>query len=306
MNKSHPLKVVYAERQVADPGFQPLTEQGYTPSPSANKPKEVAHVLQKTPEFNVEFVDPVPVTIEDIKRCHSPSYVDGVMNLRLPNGFGTISQSVVDSLPYTNGAQYTAARLATPDNPTCALVSGFHHAGYHGWDNLGWFCTFNGLLITAAKLLAEGMSKVAIIDCDMHWGNGTDDILQKLPELASSVVHLTFGKFFTNPSHAENYLMWLEPHQIVHQVLTTGRPDVILYQSGADVHVDDPYGGVLTTEQMFERDLRMFKIAKDLGIPLAWNLAGGYQISADGGINKVIELHLNTFRAYKQVYEGGV
>lgn len=51
-----------------------------------------------------------------------------------------------------------------------------------------------------------------------------------------------------------------------------------------------------------ERDRRMFCIAKDLNIPIAWNLAGGYQIDADGSFRKVIDLHMNTFLAAKEVY----
>jgi acetoin utilization deacetylase AcuC-like enzyme len=299
------VKVVYSEKQVADTGQQPISQIGYTASPSANKPRQVAAALRETAieGLEIEFVEPVALTVGDFKMCHSDDYVDGVMSLRLKNGFGTISQSVVDSLPYTNGAQYTAARLATVDSPTCALVSGFHHAGYDGWEKLGWFCTFNGLLIAAAKLVAEdGMKKVAIIDCDMHYGNGTTDILEQLPELAVSVEHLTFGRYFDSPKDAEKYLAALEPDGRVEQLLKRTKPDLVIYQSGADVHVDDPYGGVLTTEQMYERDLRMFRIAKRLDIPLTWNLAGGYQVEADGSIAKVLGLHLNTFKACQKVY----
>lgn len=81
------------------------------------------------------------------------------------------------------------------------------------------------------------------------------------------------------------------------------RPDRIIYQAGADTHVDDPYGGLLTEEQMMERDWNMFTIAKNLGIPIAWNLAGGYQVAEDGSIDKVINLHLNTFRMAMEVYK---
>ena len=48
---------------------------------------------------------------------------------------------------------------------------------------------------------------------------------------------------------------------------------------------------------MASRDATIFKLAKEAGIPLAWNLAGGYQRDPDGGISKVVDLHLNTFRA---------
>ena len=297
------IKVIYSEKQVSDPGLQPISQKGYTASPSANKPKEVAAAL-KASNFNIEFIEPDPLIRDDFKLAHDKDYVDGVMDLKLENGFGTISQSVVDSLPYTNGAQYTAAKLATKDTPTCALVSGFHHAGHAGWKGLGYFCTFNGLIITAAKLAQES-KKTFILDCDMHWGNGTHDCLNKLTELKRNIEHLSFGKFFTNPIPYRAYLEWLGPDGFVNKLLNNNKPNLIIYQAGADVHVDDPYGGVLTTEQMYERDLRVFKLAKKFEIPITWNLAGGYQVGEDGNIDKVIELHMNTFKACNEVYFNG-
>lgn len=68
---------------------------------------------------------------------------------------------------------------------------------------------------------------------------------------------------------------------------------VVLYQAGADPHIDDPLGGFLTTQQMAERDAQMFKGLKGRGVPVAWVLAGGYQ----DPLLKVIDLHVNTMRA---------
>ena len=76
--------------------------------------------------------------------------------------------------------------------------------------------------------------------------------------------------------------------------------DVILYQAGADPHVDDPLGGWLTTEQLRERDRRVFESAQRLGVPIAWNLAGGYQEP----LSKVLEIHDNTMRECERVYGG--
>jgi len=298
------MKVFYSEKMVADQGEQ---SYGGIQSPSAKKPKQIAEALKSLD--NIQFIEPNPLSIDDFKLSHDPDYVDGVMSLQLENGFGSKSQSVVDSLPYTNGAMYDAAKAATLGGPTCALVSGFHHAGYNGWKNLGWFCTFNGLTIAAYKMLKEGYSKIAIIDCDMHWGNGTDNILNHEPSFHSNsihepILHISFGRYLHQPQQAERYLQWLSPKEKVYEALYLHKSNVILYQAGADVHVNDPYGGVLTTEQIYERDIRMFSIAKELNIPIAWNLAGGYQIEADGSIDKVIEIHLNTFKACKQVYGG--
>jgi acetoin utilization deacetylase AcuC-like enzyme len=289
------MKVFYSDKLVAVQGKQSF---GQIQSPSARKPKEIAQAISSLP--GIEFVEPNPLTIEDIKLCHDPAYVDGVMDLSIENGFGTKEKSICDSLLYTNGAMYDAVSSATANAPTCALVSGFHHAGYLGWQGLGYFCTFNGLMIAALKSLPK---KIAIIDCDMHWGNGTDDILERNPQFKDHVIHVSFGRIFTHPSQAQNYLSWLEPDEIIEVALHSFNPDIIIYQAGADVHIDDPYGGVLTTEQMFERDRRVFSIAKRFDIPLAWNLAGGYQIDANGSIQKVIDLHLNTFKACQEVYE---
>ncbi len=58
--------------------------------------------------------------------------------------------------------------------------------------------------------------------------------------------------------------------------------DVLLYQAGADPHIDDPLGGWLTTEQLRERDRSVFQTCRERGIPVAWNLAGGYQRCKSG------------------------
>jgi acetoin utilization deacetylase AcuC-like enzyme len=78
--------------------------------------------------------------------------------------------------------------------------------------------------------------------------------------------------------------------------------DLILYQAGADPHVDDPLGGWLTTEQLRERDRRVFAAAVEWHVPVAWNLAGGYQRTEDGGIGPVLEIHRNTMRECAAAY----
>lgn len=286
------IKVIYNTAVVADSGSKV--------SPSAIKPKLFAEYLQAS-EYKdiIEFVEPQPITIRDVLRCHDPQYVEDIISLRRPNGFGTKSQSVVDSLPWTNGAMYTATKLAyETKQPTCAIVSGFHHAGYKGFENLGYFCTFNGLMIAAMKLIADdGAKKVSIVDCDMHWGNGTDDILDKLQPI--NITNISFGKYFGTYPSPENYLLYFAN---VKQQLSVFKPDTIIYQSGADVHVDDPFGGLLTEDQMYERDKIMFQMAKDLNIPITWTLAGGYQRDKDGGCSYVLKLHVNTFKACKEIY----
>lgn len=76
--------------------------------------------------------------------------------------------------------------------------------------------------------------------------------------------------------------------------------DVVLYQAGADAHEDDPLGGWLTTEEMVERDRIVFETLARKGIPVAWNLAGGYQEP----IERVLGLHSDTMRVALEVERG--
>jgi len=258
---------------------------GFSPSPS--KPALLAAQLPAS-----FLVAPRPATRQDLERAHEPNYVKGILNGRTPNGHGNRDLKLAATLPYTCGAMLDACRYARPDRPTAALVSGFHHAG---WGFGGGFCTFNGLMVAALAMLDEGRAeRVAIIDADAHYGNGTDDILKGEPN-RHQIYHYTFGRHFHRRDDGQDYLIAMLEQE---DALRDFAPDLIIYQAGADPHIDDPLGGVLTTDQMAARDLCMFTIARNLGIPIAWNLAGGYQEP----IQKVLDLHHQTFRMAQEVY----
>jgi acetoin utilization deacetylase AcuC-like enzyme len=258
-------------------------------SPSAEKPEHVLAAWQAAGlPLTVHGV--TAATEDDLCLAHDPAFVRGVLDQTVENGFGDTSPDVAASLPYTTGAMIDAARSALEAGVACAPVSGFHHAGYDCADG---FCTFNGLVVTARKLLDEGIVKrVLILDCDMHYGDGTDAIIKRL-HLDEAIHNATFGRWFREPCQADAYLKRL--HETVYRF---GSYDLILYQAGADVHVNDPLGGVLTTAQMIERDRLVFEAARSSGTPLAWNLAGGYQEP----LAKVVELHVNTMRKCVRAY----
>lgn len=269
-------------------------------SPSAGKPAAVvACWLERCVPVGwpIRIEPVVPVTVDELMRAHAPHYVRDVLELRRANGFGDRSAGVAASLPYTSGAMLSAARSAIASGAVaCAPCSGFHHAGFsHG----GGFCTFNGLMVTAAVLHAEGARRIGILDADMHYGDGTDEIIEKLGA-RSWVKHITYGKDYRNASQAETFLGRLEA-----DVASFKGCDVLLYQAGADPHIDDPLGGWLTTEQLALRDRIVFRTAYELDLPIAWNLAGGYQRDADGGIAPVLEIHENTMRMCARTYLPG-
>ena len=87
----------------------------------------------------------------------------------------------------------------------------------------------------------------------------------------------------------------------VPELVASMRSDVVLSQAGADPHRDDPLGGWLDTEELAERDYRVFAAAT-LGIPVAWNLAGGYQTP----LRRVLDIHENTLLACGRVYASSI
>lgn len=285
--KSLRIPVLYSPRMVAQ-------VEGY--SPSAYKPRLIADALALS-SLPTQIFEPNPVSVTDFERVHSPTFVRGILSCELANGFGDQDPEVVKTLPYTCGSLLDAARAATADLPAASLSSGFHHAGYACCQA---FCTFNGLMIAAAALLAEGYAqRVAVVDADMHVGDGTDDILTMFPELNAKILHISLGRKYRRREHAPAYL---ETMRRIEDLFQQDHPDVILYQAGADPHVNDPLGGVLISEELRERDRILFRIAHAHGIPVAWNLAGGYQRTENGGIDPVVAIHMATFEEAVREY----
>lgn len=265
-------------------------------SPSASKPARFTDLMAhyRYRDFGPHALGTVaPMTYGDLYAVHDANYVDAVFNCTTSNGFENNDPRVADSCLWTVGSLLSAARHAIkhPLIPACSPTSGFHHAGH---SEGGGFCTFNGLMVVAAKLISENTGfKVAILDCDMHYGDGTADILKHRPELASQVLHLTAGKHFHGDDPATEALefqAWL--HEAIEDI-NTFKPDLVLYQAGADPHVADPLGGFLNDEGLKQRDRAVFR---GIRAPIAWNLAGGYQKPKDGTIftDPVLQIHRNT------------
>ena len=253
-------------------------------SPSAAKPRAAVESWRKL-DIPLNVMVPEPASVEDLARAHLPAFVDAVLACRSDNGFGNRSKAVAASLPHTSGAMLAAAREALRNGRVAvAPCSGFHHAGYA---NAGGFCTFNGLMVTAMALHASGeATRVGILDFDQHYGDGTDNIIDRLR--IDWINHYSAGEHYGFPTEARRFLS-----SISGLVAAMKNCDVILYQAGADPHIDDPLGGWLTTEQLYERDLLVFQAAAELRIPVAWNLAGGYQTP----LRKVLRIHDATIRA---------
>jgi acetoin utilization deacetylase AcuC-like enzyme len=283
------MKVFYRPEQVANTSY----------APSPKKPRLVVADWLAQTAFKIEVIGFEPVTADQLALAHDPAFVHAVLAGKARNGFGNTDADVAASLPYTTGSLLAAAEHALLHREAvCSPTSGFHHAGYSSPEG---FCTFNGLMVTAIAMQQAGLAqRVGILDCDAHYGNGTDNIIRKLG--IGWIEHHTMGAHFHGRSDVRNgeFERWLD--QAIARCLTC---DLVIYQAGADPHVDDPLGGVLTTQQMSARDRLVFE---RLGHrPLVWNLAGGYQV-VDGEhlsdahrIEPVLALHRETARLHCEI-----
>ncbi|MDP4302963.1 arginase family protein [Leptothrix discophora] len=269
------IPVFFCEAMVADSGSF---------SPSAGKPAQVVESWRSA-GFAIEIHPPPPVSVDDFKRAHAHDHVDGVLSGTRRNGFRNNSLAVAATLPYTSGAMLAAARAAIQNRQVAvAPCSGFHHANF---DECAGYCTFNGLMVTALALHEAGeISRIGILDFDEHYGDGTDDIIGRLG--IDWIRHYSAGKEEGGtPAHAKEFL-----DRIPSIVSRMSDCDVVLYQAGADPHIDDPLGGWLTTEQLKVRDQLVFRTSREVKLPIAWNLAGGYQKP----LRKVLDIHDNTMK----------
>lgn len=258
-------------------------------SPSAAKPAKVI-ADWRAKGFDIEVKKPIPVSGKTIAQAHNPSYVQGVLDGTAPNGFGNTDEDVAASLPFTVGAMVSATKYALKTGePAAALCSGFHHAGFEGGSG---FCTFNGLIVAAIEAKKAGANGVGILDLDQHYGNGTDNIIRRLK--LKWIEHYTAGQHITHQKDKAE--QWLKDLPSLLRKKFHGC-DVMIVQLGADPYDKDPLGGWMTMEQMKRRDQIVFETFKQMGIGVAWNLAGGYSKDEKGEITPVLQIHANSAAA---------
>jgi acetoin utilization deacetylase AcuC-like enzyme len=264
---------------------------------------------------------PAPAAAGDLRRVHSGAYVEAVRSGE-PRALAESqklpwSPALWPSVRLTNGGALAAAARALDDGASAALASGFHHA--HA-DHGEGFCTFNGLVVAAEALWAAGrVRSVAVLDLDLHYGNGTASLCGSRPWLFNCSIYGNDYQANTpyrdvetlrhrdGPNHVSFALpngsgrreLFAALEQGTAAILAWGRPDLVLYQAGADPYREDPYSPLeLDVDDLRERDRRVFAWARREGLPLAWVLAGGYTPD----VSKVVEVHLGTFDAAAAVY----
>nr|MBL8456495.1 histone deacetylase [Zoogloeaceae bacterium] len=236
-----------------------------------------------------DFRVPAAASDEDILRAHSPEYLRRVVAGELDAaeqrriGFPWTPQ-MVERSRRSAGATLAACRSALAEGCAANLAGGTHHA--HADFGSG-FCVFNDAAIAALAMRAEGRAeRVAIVDCDVHQGDGTAAILAGQPDVFTLSLHGARNFPFRetrsdldieldDATGDADYLAALETGLAV--VFDRFAPDLVIYLAGADPYRDDRFGRLgLSFDGLAERDRRVLARCIDSRIPVALAMAGGY------------------------------
>jgi acetoin utilization deacetylase AcuC-like enzyme len=241
---------------------------------------------------------------------HAPDYLAMLAELRPGEGIAQI-----DADTSLNKHSLRAARLAAgantqaveavmsgrADNAFCAVRPPGHHA--EAAIGMG-FCIFNNVALAAERALHLGAERIAIVDFDVHHGNGTVDIFQDRPEvLVCSSFQYPFypgrlddvdrPNIVLNPlpegTAGAGFRQSIEPSWS--RAIRDHQPDLLLVSAGFDAHRDDPLGGLLLEDEdyLWVSQWLIDLAAEHCGGRLVSTLEGGYNVDALG---RCVELHL--------------
>ena len=185
--------------------------------------------------------------------------------------------------------------------PTVAanLAGGTHHAFRDRGEGLR---EFNDVAVAATVLLRDGaIARAAVVDCDVHQGNGTAAIFRDDPAVFTFSLHgahnFPFRKevsdldvTFEDGAGDDEYLAALREH--LPRVLDVQRPDLVFYLAGADPYEGDRLGRLKLTVAAGARDRFVFGTCRDREVPVVVAMSGGYASDIDA----IVTIHANTVR----------
>lgn len=261
--------------------------------------------LEESGAFSAgDFRVPPAATDAEIIRAHCPDYLSRVQG-------GTLSKDEIREIGFpwslemversrrSSGATLAASRVAIERGWAANLAGGTHHAGHAKGEG---FCVFNDAAIAARALQADGLARrIAIIDCDVHQGNGTAAIFANDDSVFTFSIHGARNYPFRREVASDldidlpdgtgdsEYSQALSG--ALEYVLRTHRPDFAIYLAGADPFEDDRLGRLkLTKAGLAARDEQVLSRLKDAGIPVAIAMAGGYARD----IRDTVDIHATT------------
>jgi len=259
----------------------------------------------------VEFVVPDRATEDELCLAHHPSYVARVLQGQMSEkemrriGFPWTPE-LVERARRSVGGTIAACRAALQEGASANLAGGTHHAyADHGEG----YCVFNDGAVAARTIQVEGLARrIVILDCDVHQGNGTAAILASDPSIFTFSIHgeknFPFHKEQSDLDIAlpdgtgdDQYLSALEGG--LSQTLIQANADLAIYLAGADPFMDDRLGRLaLSKKGLLERDTLVLQRCKQMGLPVAVAMAGGYARY----VGDIVDIHFQTISTLTRLF----
>lgn len=246
----------------------------------------------------------------ELALAHSPAYIraiqDGTVAPQVMREIGfPWSEAMAERARRSVGATIAACRAAFREGLAANIAGGTHHAYA---DKGGGFCVFNDAAVAARLMQAEWARthrhplKVAVVDLDVHQGNGTASLFRADPSVFTLSLHgqknFPFRKEASDwdvdlpdGCRDDEYLQALEI--ALAEMERRFEPGLVIYLAGADPHEGDRLGRLkLTWDGLEARDRRVFDWAWQRRVPLAFAMAGGY----GHRIEDTVQVQVTTYR----------
>jgi acetoin utilization deacetylase AcuC-like enzyme len=249
------------------------------------------------------LIEPTLAADEDILLVHTPEYwfrcERGDLTPQEIRRIGWSEGLVHRSRAAVQGT-IIAGKNALLDGIAANLAGGTHHA-YP--DHGEGYCVLNDIAIATRVLQRDNLARrIAIIDCDVHQGNGSAAIFQDDPEVFTFSIHAEknfpaqkersrLDINLPNDTGNEEYMAVLREH--VPRILDDFKPDFVFFQAGVDPFEQDRLGKLkLTIDCLRQRDKFVISSCRARGLPVVTTMGGGY----GKDINDTVEAHCNTVR----------
>ena len=261
-----------------------------------------------------EIFEPVPASVEDVLLVHSEDYVsrlcDGTLTTKEIRRLGLPwSESLVRRSFYAVGGTLAATEASLAEGYSSNLAGGTHHSFPERGEG---FCVLNDVAIAIRAMRARKLIKrAAIVDCDVHQGNGTATIFADDTDTFTLSVHgannyplfkaqSSLDVELPDGTSDDEYLECLGHHL---PTVLDHEPDVVFYLAGADPYAGDKLGRLaLSIDGLRARDEFVLRECYEREVPVVTVMSGGY----GKDINDTIEIHCNTIRMVKEVFEASV
>jgi len=287
------LKFIFSEKYYADIGIHVFPVKKYL----------LIHqkLLAEGIITEQSIIEPKLASVDNLRLVHTQQYINDLLGLKwtpsIMRSELPISQEIVDAYLLATGGTIVAAQRAMEYGIAVNIGGGFHHAFP---DHAEGFCYANDIAIALRQLQKEkAIGKAAVVDCDLHQGNGTAYIFRNDPSVFTFSIHqennyplkqrsdLDIGlDDYTNDAE---YMRYIQP--VVPEILDEFQPDFLLYAAGADPYMDDQLGGLsLSIDGLKQRDEFVISQCIERSVPIAIVLAGGYAVNTED----TVEIHCNT------------